>query len=185
MSATKQEIRLEMKRREAEFRDWDSETDLIWRSVEGLPEFQEASCVMSYMDIPGEVPTRGFMDKWRGVKRFAIPLVVGDNLQLYEYDPEKLVRGYKGIMEPSLNAVRIMPEEVRLALVPGVAFASDGKKVWRLGRGKGFYDRFLPSLNCPRYGIFFSFRLMDSIPLEEWDLPLGRDIRIPGGKASL
>ncbi|MCQ2182839.1 MAG: 5-formyltetrahydrofolate cyclo-ligase [Bacteroidales bacterium] len=181
----KKEIRLEMRRRESEFRDWDSETELIWRSVESTAEFQEASCVMIYMAMPGEVPTKAFIDKWRGVKRFAIPLVEGDGMRLCEYDPEKLVSGYRGIVEPSSEAVGISPGEVQLALVPGVAFSIDGDKVWRLGRGKGFYDRFLPSLNCPRFGIFFSFRVLDSIPLEEWDLPLGRDIRIPDDKFSL
>lgn len=178
MLAEKRNIRLEMKRREAEFTDWDSETEMIWRSVEAAPEFQAASCVLIYMDIKGEVPTRDFIEKWRAVKRFAIPLVVGDSLDLREFDPGKLIPGYRGIVEPSADAEKIKPEDVRLALVPGVAFAADGDKVWRLGRGKGFYDRFLPSLDCPKFGIFFSFRMLDSIPLEEWDLPLGRDIRI-------
>jgi len=170
---TKQEIRLEMKRREAEFRNWDSEAEQIWRSVEASPEFRDAACVLIYLDIPGEVPTRDFIEKWRGAKRFAVPRVVGETLELFEYDPAKLYPGYKGILEPSRDAGRIMPEEVQLALVPGVAFARDGDKVWRMGRGKGFYDRFLPSLDCPKFGVFFSFRLLDSIPLDEWDVPLG------------
>jgi len=171
---TKQEIRLEMKRREAEFRDWDSETELVWRNIENSSEFKEASCVLIYLDIPGEVPTREFIDKWRDIKRFAVPRVVGETLELFEYDPLKLSSGYKGISEPSPDAVRITTEEVRLALVPGVAFALDGDKVWRMGRGKGFYDRLLPSLDCPKFGIFYSFRLLDSIPLDEWDVPLSR-----------
>jgi len=176
---TKQDIRLEMKRRELEFREWDSEMEMIWRSVEAAPEFREASCILIYMAIQGEVPTLDFIEKWHGIKRFAIPKVVGNRLEIFEYDREKLVPGYKGIMEPSPEARRVLPEEVSLALVPGVAFAIEGNKVWRMGRGKGFYDRFLPSLNCPKFGIFYSFRVLDSIILDQWDLPLGRDIRIP------
>lgn len=174
MPLTKSDIRLEMKRREEEFRDWDSKTEMIWSSVEAAPEFQSASCVLIYMDIPGEVPTADFIGKWRGGKRFAIPKVVGENLELYEYDPEKLVCGYKGIPEPSSDASVVSPSEIDLALVPGVAFAIEGDKVWRMGRGKGFYDRFLPFLSCPKFGIFFSFRLLDSIPLDQWDIPLER-----------
>lgn len=169
---TKKEIRVEMKRRESTFRDADIETPVIWNRIEELPEFRDARTVLAYMAIPGEVPTRGFIDKWRGEKRIAIPLVVGDTLELYEYDPSHLVEGYKGILEPSADAKPVDPSEIDLVLVPGVAFCRKDGRLWRLGRGKGFYDRLLGRLTCPSAGIFFSFRLLPDLPLDPWDLPL-------------
>lgn len=169
---TKKEIRAEMKRREMVFSDADIETPAIWSRIEALPEFRDARTVLAYMSIPGEVPTQEFIDKWRGDKRIAIPLVVGESLELYEYDPDHLTAGYKGIMEPSADAVPVDPSEIDLALVPGVAFCRKDGKLWRLGRGKGFYDRLLTRLSCPTAGIFFSFRLLPDLPLDPWDLPL-------------
>lgn len=169
---TKKEIRAEMKLREAAFCNADVETPAIWRRIEELPEFRDARTVLAYMAIPGEVPAQEFIDKWRGDKRIAIPLVVGDSLELYEYDPAHLKVGYKGILEPSADAVPVDPSEVDLALVPGVAFCRRDGRLWRLGRGKGFYDRLLCRLACPSAGIFFSFRLLPSLPLDPWDLPL-------------
>lgn len=169
---TKKEIRSEMKIREAAFRDAELETPAVWARIERLPEFRGARTILAYMDIPGEVPTREFIDKWRGGKRIAIPLVAGDSLELYEYDPARLKEGYRGILEPSADAVPVDPSEIDLALVPGEAFCRKDGRLWRLGRGKGFYDRLLARLDCPSAGIFFSFRLLPDLPLDPWDLPL-------------
>lgn len=51
----------------------------------------------------------------------------------------------------------------------GSSFGSGAAKVHRLGHGGGFYDRLLPKLNCPLVGLCFPFRLVESLPLDEWD----------------
>lgn len=171
---TKLEIRILMREREALLNPSQAaaETSRIWEQIEGLDAFRQARTVLSYMGIPGEVSTLDFMEKWRHTKRFAIPLVVGDELEFFEYDPEHLKEGYRGILEPSPDAHPVCAEEIEFALIPGVAFAFKDGRLWRMGRGKGFYDRALPRLNCPRWGVFYSFRLLDEIPLDPWDQPL-------------
>ena len=168
----KREIRKSMKKLEEDFLshgDVRGESEAIWRQVEESEEFRNASTVLLYMAIPGEVPTREFIDKWSGRKRIVIPKVNGEELDLYEYDPSRLQEGYKGIQEPSEDAKKVCPEEIDLALVPGVAFTGEGS---RLGRGKGFYDRLLPHLKCPCAGVGFSFRWIDEIPSDPWDVSL-------------
>ena len=145
------------------------ETEEIWRRIEQTGAFAHASTILLYMAIEGEVPTENFIRKWHGSKRIAIPKVNGESLLLYEYDPEKLQPGYKGIAEPAGDAVQIGPEEVDLALVPGVAFTRKGG---RMGRGKGFYDRLLPAMDCPKIGIGFSFRWLEDLPADPWDAAL-------------
>ena len=175
---TKQEIRRETKLRRKEFADSGkevSETDSLWEMVESLPEFRCAGTVLLYMSIDGEVPTGGFIDKWRSSKKIVIPKVVGNDLLLYEYDPDRLTEGYRGIAEPADDAVQVGCTEVDLAIVPGVAFTRSGI---RLGRGKGFYDRLLPSLTCPKIGICFSYRILPNIPSDPWDVPLDKVISI-------
>lgn len=181
----KQDVRRMMKERERDFIEGAGvavESDAIWQTVESSPEFFSARKVLIYMDIPGEVPTGDFISKWSSCKDFVLPLVVGDSLELRRYDPAHLVVGYRGIMEPSADSEPVRPEEVDLALVPGVAFSSTVPDAefplcvtlpcHRMGRGKGFYDRLLPGLKCRCFGIGFSFRWMSRIPLDPWDAPL-------------
>lgn len=144
---------------------------LLWERVENDPAFQEADVILAYMALPDEVETRSFIDRWTGKKRFAIPLVDGDELRLKLYDKASLVKGYMGIEEPSEEAEDISPENISLALVPGVAF---DRKCMRLGRGKGFYDRLLPDLNCIKIGIAHRWSIVESIPADPWDVPMDK-----------
>lgn len=71
---------------------------------------------------------------------------------------------------PGLRAVPV--ELIDLVLVPGRAFDASGR---RLGRGKGFYDRFLPALgpNVATIGVCFGVQMIDRVPTDEHDRPVG------------
>ena len=61
-------------------------------------------------------------------------------------------------------------EAIDVVLVPGMAFDGDGN---RLGRGKGYYDRFLKTLAAPRpqlIGVCFDFQKVDVVPTEPTDV---------------
>lgn len=171
---TKQAVREEMVRRGREYlaagHDLAAESAEVISRVERTAGFEAADVILCYMDIPGEVRTSDVVRSWyeRG-KKVVLPVVVGDVLELREYDPACMRPGYRGIMEPTDDAAPVDPSEVDLALVPGVAFTADGM---RLGRGKGYYDRLLPQLNCPVFGLCYRYRIVDSLPVDPWDVPL-------------
>jgi len=77
-----------------------------------------------------------------------------------------LFPGKFGIREPVAGA---RPETLDLIVIPGLAFTSDG---YRLGRGGGFYDRFLSTL--PEYtvkvGVCFAFQILPEIPHVDHDV---------------
>ncbi len=81
--------------------------------------------------------------------------------------------GAFGITEPEDSCPTVDPSEIDLAIVPGLAFSRSGI---RLGRGKGYYDRMLPRLNCFKLGVCYSVALSDSIPSEKWDVPMDKVI---------
>lgn len=141
----------------------------LWARVEALDAFQAASTVLLYCSLPDEVSTSGFMERWARRKRLILPLVCGDDLLLKEYDPSRVHPGYRGIIEPDGDLPSLAPQSVDFALVPGVAFTPDG---YRLGRGKGFYDRLLPQLRCPTAGVCYSCQILDDLPLDPWDRPV-------------
>ena len=69
------------------------------------------------------------------------------------------------IMEPQNEPYK---GDFDLIVVPGVAFDRHGN---RLGRGRGYYDRFLcQHLNVKRIGICFDFQLVDEVPAEAFDI---------------
>lgn len=169
----KRDIRLQMKAAERLVRgDLREPVSLYWRTVEHLPAFVSANTILAYMSIPGEVPTADILSSWASSKRIAIPRVCGDILELREYSPISLESGYRGIMEPAPGSPIIDPEDIDLALVPGVAFSRMDGKIRRMGRGGGFYDRLLPSLRAYKLGVCFDFRVLESIPTDPWDAEL-------------
>jgi len=152
--------------------DLHEPVSFFWREVERRSEFTGASTVLMYMSIPGEVPTYEIVQRWSKECSIVLPLVSGQELLLKRYEPEKLVRGYRGIMEPSYDAPDVDASAIDLAIVPGVAFCRSNGKVKRLGRGGGFYDRLLPALNCFKLGVCFDFRVVDDLPCDPWDAVL-------------
>ena len=107
-------------------------------------------------------------------KKVLLPKVVSDTeMVLCRYTGrDSLQKGAFGIMEPTGP---VMPKEkyndIKVVLVPGVAFDKENR---RLGRGKGYYDRFLSSFSQPRcavfYGVCFDFQRVDAIPADEHDV---------------
>ncbi len=81
-------------------------------------------------------------------------------------DLSRLIPGVFGIREPDESAEQLLPEQVDLILVPGMAFDRAGG---RLGRGKGCYDRFLTGCSSRRIGICPADRLLAAVPMEPHD----------------
>lgn len=104
---------------------------------------------------------------WPEDKLIALPRVIGDGLAFHQATGrEELVPGKFGIGEPSGKSSRA-DKEFDLIFVPGLAFDSGGG---RLGRGKGFYDRFLSGVRGIRVGSCFDDQIVDHIPMEAHDL---------------
>ena len=103
--------------------------------------------------------------KWKDEKLIILPSIKGRKLRLKRYSSDvNLVQRALGIWEPDLK--EIYDGKVDLVIVPGVAF--DSKKN-RLGRGKGYYDRFFRKHKTLKIGVGFDFQLIDSVPLNNWD----------------
>ena len=171
-SEEKKLLRREIRLRKALMSDAEkaSAAVSVAAQVEALVQYADAQTILAYCAIPDEVGTSELIaHAYACGKTVALPVVVGDCLELRKYDPAKLRPGYRGILEPSDDAERVSPSEVDLAIVPGMAFDPHGH---RLGRGGGFYDRLIPQLHCPLVGICFSCQLVPSIPLEPFDLPV-------------
>ena len=90
-----------------------------------------------------------------------LPRIRGTELDFAE---GPLVEGSFGILEPSGKAVD--PDSIDLLFLPALAVDLAGN---RLGKGKGFYDRFLSNNHSASFAVIFEPELLDSIPTEEFD----------------
>ena len=136
------------------------------------PMLADAKTIVAYYSLPDEVDTHSFIDELLADgKTVYLPKVVSDeDMVLCHYTgAESLQEGAFGIMEP-VGAQISADEAIDVVLVPGMAFDGDGN---RLGRGKGYYDRFLKSLSHPRpqlIGVCFDFQKVDVVPTEPTDV---------------
>jgi len=105
---------------------------------------------------------------WPAGKRVCYPRMEGNRLEMIAVNgPGDLAASRWGLREPT-SAPGVPVSEIDIVLVPGVAFSRDGG---RLGRGGGYYDRFLaqPSLKARRIGVCFEAQIVENVPLEDHD----------------
>lgn len=146
-------------------------------SVRRLAAYRQARWIGCYLAVELEV------DTWPMVrqaladgKRVAapVPLPASRTLRLAELTSATrgLVRGPYGIPQPDpRRARRVDPQVLDLLLVPGVAFDRQGH---RLGRGGGYFDRFLATLpaTVPRIGLAFRCQRVQRLPRARHDQPV-------------
>ena len=142
------------------------QSEAILGKLEQHSAFIRAERVMLYSALPDEVQTQAFLEKWHLRKILILPTVVGDDIIPVEYGKDTTFAvGDFNIMEPQNEPYT---GDFDLIVVPGVAFDRDGN---RLGRGRGYYDRFLSQhLDVRRIGICFDFQLVDEVPAEPFDI---------------
>lgn len=143
--------------------------------------WSQGEWVFIYIPMFGEVDTRYIVAQaYREQKQVAIPRMEGPDLAFYFYEghTENLLPNQFGILEPDPTWKLIDPTvptgKRLLVLTPGLAFDRSRR---RLGRGKGFYDRFLGGLRAahPRgsaswaVGLAFDEQLVNEVPVSDHD----------------
>ena len=175
------------------------------------PHLVDARVVMAYYSLPDEVNTHQLLDDLVAEgKTVLLPKVLDATtmeLRLYT-GPHDLAPGPFGILEPSGSQYSpssflfppssfLLPSSsntssIDVALIPGVAFDALGH---RLGRGRGYYDRFLrtmgtvpsvsseandrgtvPSVRPCLLGLCFDFQIVPSVPVDPTDIPVNQVI---------
>lgn len=175
---TKQELRDHIKAKIKQMRPADRDTASLYVCLQiiGTPEWQKADTVLLYAALPDEVDLSLLIQDAEGCdKRILLPVVDGDQLLIKVYDPRHIARqGKYNIMEPTAQCQTLSDlSKIDLAIIPGRAFTRDGL---RMGRGKGYYDRLLTSLTCPKWGAAFPCQMVKELPTDPWDIRLDRVI---------
>ncbi|MEI8312774.1 MAG: 5-formyltetrahydrofolate cyclo-ligase [Verrucomicrobiota bacterium] len=134
------------------------------KQLRAWPLWQSSGNVAAFSALVGEPDP---LDPWPQDKQIALPRVFGEDLQFHWVGRRaELQPGRFGILEPAADAGEA-GHDFELILVPGLAFDLRGG---RLGRGRGYYDRFLSTARGLRVGVCFEDQIVDEVPLEHHDL---------------
>ena len=168
----KSELRKEIRQRKRQFTQQqlrEMSLAIIGRLL-NHPKVRAAHTVLFYYSLPDEVYTHEAVDQLVAQgKRVLLPVVLPDNeMELHEYTgPESMQEDCYHILEPKGKTFTDL-SEIDVALIPGMSFDANGH---RLGRGKGYYDRFLakaPSLY--KIGVCFPFQKLEEVPSDKYDV---------------
>src|SRR5574344_2828255 len=131
--------------------------------------FISSRTILLYYSLPDDVDTHRLIERISKTKEVLLPVVIDDTkMELRHFhDMTDMHKGAYDIMEPT-GAIFEEYKKIDLAIVPGMAFDAKGH---RLGRGKGYYDRFLKQLsNAYKIGVCFDFQKVETVPSCEHDV---------------
>ena len=142
----------------------------ICAAIAALPQWRNARTVALFAAQPRE-PDVELLWQQPGGKVLCYPRVAANGLSLFSVESlYELQSGQWNLREPIADPARlILPADVDLILVPGVAFTRTGA---RCGRGGGCYDRLLASLSSHtcKVGVCFDFQIVPELRMEPHDI---------------
>ena len=192
-SVVKEDLRREIRRRKQQYTPSQLE-ELSEPIIARLrPLLADARVILAYYSLPDEVNTHQLIDDLVSEgKTVLLPKVLDATtmeLRLYT-GPHDLASGPFGILEPTGSPFPLstFSPSIDVALIPGIAFDALGH---RLGRGRGYYDRFLrtmgtvpsvsseanyrgtvPSVRPRLIGLCFDFQKVEAVPFDANDIPI-------------
>lgn len=171
--ADKKELRKQLRSLKQQYAPLMADTsERIMEQLMRHSRFCAAQTVMLYHSLPDEVCTEGILQGFCRDKQLLLPVVDGDTMHPVHYvGSDNLRTGAYAISEPQ-GAPFTDLSTIDLVVVPGMAFDAVGH---RLGRGKGYYDRFLsqPELaHAYKIGLCFPFQRLQEVPTDAHDVPV-------------
>lgn len=156
---SKEEIRARMKKLRADLagsyvekRRLDVE---IIAKLLGMPALQDAVTVLVYESYKTEVDTSGLIEMLHDIgKTVAVPFVES-------MDPPVMTLRLKND-----TTSYVKPEAIECAVIPGLAF---DERLNRIGFGKGFFDRLMHEISCPKIGLAYDFQIVQNVPAFKYD----------------
>lgn len=167
----KNTLRKEISKKLKELDNLDKRSQSITKQVLSLDHWKKCSNVFLYLNFREEVSTTYLIEEAiKEGKMVYAPLISDKSMEFYRIDHLKkddyVINRY-GIMEPPSTGAICYPDNTTLCLVPGLAFTQKGE---RMGRGGGYYDRYLSRFPYMKTAaICFDIQIYETLPVESWD----------------
>ena len=137
---------------------------------------QSAATIALFASLPDEIDTIELIETLAIKTSVVLPRLSGDEMDFYPYSADTMHSGAMGIQEPD-GDIPVLPSDIDVMILPGLAFTADGL---RLGRGKGYYDRYMAreGFRAHTIGICHSVQLSEVLPVEPHDKRLDEVITV-------
>lgn len=152
-----------------------SKSALAMDHLTGTSEYARSQIIMVYLSLPTEIDTTGVVLRaWQDHKRVLAPRISWEQRRMMPTEirslTSDLVETSMGLREP-VSGPPIPISLIDMVIVPGLAYDEQGN---RLGRGRGFYDRFLahPEFAGVTCGFSFEEQVLKEVPAEPLDRPV-------------
>lgn len=149
----------------------------ITNTLLSLPQWEKSTTVLIFYSMEEEVRTQGIITRAGNEgKKIAFPRMQGKDI-VFHYvsrnSGDSLEMHPYGVREPEASSPECIPsqKDTALLITPGLGFTPKGL---RLGRGRGFYDRYITRYRdfLDIVGIAFNCQIVNIIPVEPHDQPI-------------
>lgn len=146
--------------------------EYIFNKLTKCTHYQNAKTVLCFVSTDKEIDThRVILHSLKQGKKVAVPKCTDrfGNMKFYLISSfADLEKGAYGILEPNIKKCTIFTDQIdSICIIPGFAFDAKG---YRVGFGKGFYDRFLKEYSGIKLGICYNQCIVNKIPNGRYDI---------------
>lgn len=140
----------------------------ICQKIKGLN--MKGKSILLYKALPSEVNVDELISTYLDSFDVYLPKVKGDEMVLIKIDKNTEYEiGAFNIKEPKGKELNPIDVDIDICITPLLGF---DESLNRLGKGKGYYDRFFAKCNCRKIGVAFEAQKVDSIDADKFDVKL-------------
>lgn len=143
---------------------------IICDKLIGLDEYKQASLVLLYAALEDEINIDSVIEYSLSVgKSVALPRCTdnkGNMTFCFINSLDELEHGHFGVREPLITSKEVTDFSHSICIVPALSF---DKLNYRIGYGKGYYDRFLEKYNCFSVGLCYNELIEEKLPIDIYD----------------
>lgn len=133
----------------------------------------KSDLILIYVSNNEEVDTLNIINYFLSFKKVAVPRIDNNIMNFYIINSlDELKKGYFNILEPITNN-KVLSYDNSICITPGICFDKNG---YRVGYGKGFYDKFFFKNNIYKIGLCYSECIVENIITDKYDIKVDKVI---------
>ncbi len=162
----KEFLRKKYKEKRDNIKNKVTKDNLIYQKVINNKDILSSKTLLIYISINSEIDTIKIINYFLNTKNIAVPKIIDNNMFFcYVTNLNDLTPGKYNIPEPT-NENIVTDFDNAICIVPGICY---DKKNYRVGYGKGYYDRFLSKNKIKTIGLCYKECMIEKIDNDKYD----------------
>ena len=162
----KEFLRKKYKEKRDNIKNKVTKDNLIYQKVINNKDILSSKTLLIYISINSEVDTTKIINYFLNTKNISVPKIIDNNMYFcYVTNLNELTSGKYNIPEPT-NENIVTDFDNAICIVPGICY---DKKNYRVGYGKGYYDRFLSKNKIKTIGLCYKECMIEKIDNDKYD----------------